>query len=252
MIFINQRSNDKMTAIILDNNEEDVRDLNGSLMGLDYDINVSHQFSNIASFKEYWQGNPVNIDIIFMDIYFEGVNIFDQIDVSEYCKNVIITTSKKDFAVKAFRKNVTDFLVKPIDKEHLWEAIEKAKKMITLPEEPKTSHYKSQFQVSMGKQIINIKIDEIEYIESSHKMSYVHLICGKRIPSTIPLVELENMLDPMIFFRANRQVIFHFDAIQSILKYKSSKYMVRLKSNPDKVVGLSEEKSKVFKIWMDR
>ncbi len=241
-----------MTAIILDNNEADARELHTFFMELDYDIQVSHQFCNLASFKEYWVGNPAKVDVIFMDIYFEGLNVFDQIDVSKYCKNVIITTYKKDFAVKAFRKNVTDFLVKPIEKKHLWEAIEKAKKIMTLAEEPKTSHFKSQFQVSMGKQIINIKIDEIEYIESSHKMTYIHLICGKRIPSIIPLVELENMLDPMIFFRANRQVIFHFDAIQSIVKYKSSKYMVRLKSNPDKVVALSEEKSKVFKIWMDR
>jgi DNA-binding LytR/AlgR family response regulator len=252
MIFVNERSDDKMTAIILDNNEADACKLSDLLNEGRQGIHVSHQFNNLASFHEFCKGNAAKVDVVFMDILFDGANVFDQIDVSKLCNNVIITTHQKDFAVKAFRENVTDFLVKPIEKKHLWEAIEKAKKIMTLAEEPKTSHYKSQFQVSMGKQIINIKIDEIEYIESSHKMTYVHLICGKRIPSIIPLVELENMLDPMIFFRANRQVIFHFDAIQSIVKYKSSKYMVKLKSNPDKVVALSEEKSKVFKIWMDR
>jgi two-component system, LytTR family, response regulator LytT len=241
-----------MTAIILDTNESDTHNLCALLNEGQQEIHVSHQFNNLASFNEFWVGTTIKIDVIFMDIFFDSINIFEQIDVIKLCTNVIITTHQEDFAAKAFRKNVTDFLLKPIQMDQLLESIEKAKKMMTLAEKPKTSKYKSHFQVSMGKQIINIKIDDIDYIESSNKMTYIHLICGKRIPSIIPLIELENMLDPNIFFRANRQVIFHFDAIQSIEKYKSSKFIVRLKSNIDKVVSLSDEKSKVFKTWMDR
>ncbi len=241
-----------MTAIILDNNESDAHILRDLLKDVEQEIHVSNQFYNLPSFIDFWLGNPLKVDIIFMEIIFDGVNIFDQIDVTKICKNIIITTNQKDFAVKAFRKNVTDFLLKPIQKNHLLESIEKAKKMIFWVDEHKKSLYKSYLQVSMGKKIINFKIDEIDYVESSNKMTYIHLISGKRVPTIIPLFELEKILDPLNFFRANRQVILHFDTIHSIEKYKSSKYNVRIKSNLDKVILLSEEKSKAFRSWIDR
>ncbi len=241
-----------MTAIILDNNETDAQTLCTSLKEMNPDIQIINQFNDLKMFNEFCDKNSIQVDVVFTDIYFETVNIFEHIDITKLTKNIIITTNNKDFAPKAFRLNAVDFLIKPIQIDHLLESIQKAKKMMTIEDETKFYKYKSHFQVSMGKQIINIKIEEIEYIESSNKMTYIHLICGKKIPSIIPLIDLENMLDPKIFIRANRQVIFHFDAIQTIEKTKSSRYLVKLKHCEGKTISLSEKKSKIFRKWMDR
>jgi two-component system response regulator LytT len=241
-----------MTAIILDNNEADAHTLCTSIKKMNHDIQIINQFYDLKMFTEFFNKNSIQVDVIFTDIYFGNVNIFEKIDMTKLTKNIIITTQNKDFAPKAFRLNAIDFLLKPIQINHLLESIQKAKKMMTFVDEHKFFKYKSHFQVSMGKQIINIKIEEIDYIESSNKMTYIHLICGKRIPTTKPLIELEIMLDPKIFFRANRQLILHFDSIQTIEKMKSSKHLVKLKSREDKKFVLSEEKSKAFRKWMDR
>jgi DNA-binding LytR/AlgR family response regulator len=241
-----------MTAIILDNNEADAHTLCTSIKKMNHDVQIINQFNDLKMFTEFFNKNSIQVDVIFTDIYFGNVNIFEKIDMTKLTKNIIITTQNKDFAPKAFRLNAIDFLLKPIHINHLLESIQKVEKMLTFVDEPQFSKYKSHFQVSMGKQIINIKIEEIDYIESSNKMTYIHLIYGKKIPSIIPLIDLENMLDPKIFIRANRQVIFHFDAIQTIEKTKSSRYLVKLKHCEGKTISLSEKKSKIFRKWMDR
>jgi two-component SAPR family response regulator len=101
-----------MTAIILDTNESDTHNLCALLNEGQQEIHVSHQFNNLASFNEFWVGTTIKIDVIFMDIFFDSINIFEQIDVIKLCTNVIITTHQEDFAAKAFRKNVTDFFAK--------------------------------------------------------------------------------------------------------------------------------------------
>ena len=241
-----------MTVVILDNNESDMKDLSLRLQELRYNIKIKRCFRNIESFREYWTTNESRTDVVFAEITIDGTNIFEEINMSDICSNVIITTKHKEFAVQAFRHNVIDFLVKPIQKDHLSESIVKAKKLILLDGQTKTSPYKTQFQVTMGKQMVNVKIEEISFIECCNQMTYINQICGKRIPTIIPLITFENMLDPDFFFRANRQIIFHFDAVQSIEKHKSSKYLIRLKSNVNKVVYLSEDRSKAFRAWMNR
>jgi two-component system LytT family response regulator len=240
-----------MTAIILDNNEADINDLSFTLKQLRYNIKVNGRFRSLDSFKEFCATNHSKIDIIFTDVKFGSLNLFDHLDIVNFAENIIITTHHNDFAVHAFRHNVTDYLLKPVQVEQLNESILKVKRLKNINKNNGLP-YKSQFQVTVGKQLVMVKIEEIDFIESCNKMTYIHLIGGKRIPCVIPLLTLEEKLDPECFFRANRQIIFHFDAVQTIEKSKSSKYLVKLKSHEDKVITLSEEKSKAFRAWIDR
>jgi len=241
-----------MTAVIIDNNEADMNDLSFRLKELNHDIIIHKRFRTIESFKEFWKNDKSRTDIVFADITIDKGNIFEQLDIPNLHSNVIITTRKKEFAVQAFRHNVTDFLIKPVQQKDLIESISKAKKLMQLDERHTITNYKTQFQISIGKQIVNIKTEEIDFIESCNKMTYIHLHGNKKLPSVMPLLKLENILDPDYFFRANRQLIFHFDAIQSIEKSKSSKYLVTLKADEHKVISLSEERSKAFRKWIDR
>ncbi|MFZ1526313.1 MAG: hypothetical protein WAT22_15945 [Saprospiraceae bacterium] len=163
-----------MTAIILDNNETDAQTLCTSIKEMNPDIQIINQFNDLKMFNEFCDKNSIQVDVVFTDIYFDTVNIFEHIDITKLTKNIIITTNNKDFAPKAFRLNAVDFLIKPIQIDHLLESIQKAKKIMTFVDEPQFFKYKSHFQVSMGKQIINIKIEEIDYLESSNKK--VHFI----------------------------------------------------------------------------
>ncbi len=241
-----------MTAVIIDNNEADMNDLSFCLKELHHNITINKRFRTIESFKEFWKNDKSRTDIVFADITIDKGNIFEQLDIPNLHSNVIITTRKKEFAVQAFRHNVTDFLIKPVQQKDLIESISKAKKLMQLDERHTITNYKTQFQISIGKQIVNIKTEEIDFIESCNKMTYIHLHGNKKLPSVMPLIKLENILDPDYFFRANRQLIFHFDAIQSIEKSKSSKYLVTLKADEHKVISLSEERSKAFRKWIDR
>ena len=218
-------------------------------------ISVLQTFESIQDTAAYLLENE-HPDIIFLDIQVADGNSFELFNVVDNIRSdIIFTTAYSEYGAQAFRKNALDYLLKPIKKDELAEALNKKnkvprEKLESIKED--FSEFKSRFLIRFGAKIHIVKTEDIAYIYSENKISYFILHNGKKIPSDYKLQELETMLNPNLFFRANRQIIVYLDAIAEIITYSKSRVKLRLIPAHNKDIVVSTETTPKFKKWLDR
>lgn len=210
-----------------------------------------------------WLGSHPEPDFITMDIRLSdglSFSIFEEIKIS--CP-IIFTTAYDEYAVKAFKVNSIDYLMKPIEKKELQNALEKFKNL------PKAVNdntdiasiikqfiskpiFRLRFLVAYKDGYKSVDVADIDFIYSEFKTTNLFLKSGIIVPIPQTMEELEQELDPGIFFRANRQFFIRAESIKSISNYFNAKLKIILKADPEKEVIVSREKAPFFKQWMDR
>jgi DNA-binding LytR/AlgR family response regulator len=161
-----------------------------------------------------------------------------------------------------------DYLLKPVEEEDLKRAIEKARGIAdkksgsaidfeelvrSLANPQGASKYKERFLVSLRHQWVPVHTRDIAcFVKET--LNYIVLFDGTRYQlDNTTLDEVEEVVDPRIFYRANRQFIIHVDAIQSVKPLENAKLTLRLKEPNHKFeIDMSREKAPGFKKWMDR
>ena len=241
-----------MTALLLEDEIIASNRLQRLLAEIDPDIEIVATFTSIQETANYLFEAAVQPDILFLDIHVLDGNSMELFKLLDITSKVIFTTAYDEYAVEAFRKNATDYLLKPIKKDQLVDAISKAKPtskalIPALPEE----QYKSRFLIRFGNKIKSIKTEEIAYIFSKDKIGFFFTRDGQKIASDYKLQDLEEMLDPQKFFRLNRQFIGHLDSIDKIKTHNASRLLISLKPAIDEEVIISTERTRAFKKWMD-
>lgn len=204
--------------------------------------------------------NDNTYDLIFSDIRLNDSLVFEAFQEVMPRSKVIFTTAYDEYALDAFRHNGIDYLLKPIDADELSRAIAKVRELHSPMIEPArlnaTSRqmkcFRERILLTCGDELIPLRTDSIGYFcrEENAVMAYTKQGDSYRINLTMN--ELEEQLNPDIFFRLNRQYIAHIDAIQKISFFFSSKLIVRLKGCTDDQIVISKEKSSQFKQWLDR
>lgn len=239
----------RISAYILEDEQLAKNRLIRLLNELAPDIDVVASFESVEDLarKLTEEEHP---DILFLDIHVSDGISLELFHLLEVKSKVIFTTAFDKYAIEAFRKNATDFLSKPIKKDHLVEAIEKASQLIGLDQQLFTSKYKSRLLIKFGKKLISLKTSDISYIFSKNKIAYFVCSNGDRYPSDYNLQDLEKLLDPSIFKRANRQFIVHIDSISSIVRHDSSRLKLSLNPKIETDIIVSTEKAKSFKEWL--
>jgi two-component system response regulator LytT len=214
----------------------------------------------------WFQNNP-HPDLIFLDIQLsDGLSfeIFEQIDIKSA---VIFTTAYDEYALRAFKLNSIDYLLKPIDEVELSIAISKFKyqfqsrnfeKISSLDFEaikrmlvnPLEKEYKKRFSVKIGQQLKVISIDEIECFYSENKGTYIHTIENRDylIDSTLEVVEAE--INPKEFYRVSRKFIVPLKAVKEIQVYSNSRLKIVLPTYKHDEVIVSRERVSDFKDWI--
>ena len=211
-----------------------------------------------------WFQNNNHPDLIFLDIQLsDGLSfeIFEQIDIKSA---VIFTTAYDEYALRAFKLNSIDYLLKPIDDVDLEIAVNKfknqvqkntvsnldfdmIKKMILGAE---TKEYKNRFSVKIGQQLKVISIDEVECFYSENKGTYLHTFENRNYLLDTTLEQIEEELNPKDFYRVSRKFIIPLKAIKEIQVYSNSRLKVILPSYKDEEVVVSREKVSDFKSWI--
>ncbi|MBK8700795.1 MAG: response regulator transcription factor [Saprospiraceae bacterium] len=191
--------------------------------------------------------------IIFMDIQVADGNSFELFKIMDIQSKVIFTTAYSEFAVNAFRQNAIDYLLKPVKKEELMEAIGRISmksSVKNLEMAPGITEVKGRFLIKFGNKLTVVKTQDIAYIYSEYKIGYFVQNNGLKVASDYKLQDLEAMLDPKQFFRVNRQFIVQMDTIQQMSTY--SKARINLKLNPEFKgdIIVSTEKTPEFKEWI--
>lgn len=207
-----------------------------------------------------WFNTNERPDLIMMDIKLsDGLSfeIFESIKIE--CP-VIFTTAFDEYAVRAFKYNSIDYLLKPIDKDELaisidrlenWQKETYEKSLNNLLNYLKPKEYRSRFLLPYRDGYKALLVNEVAYFYSELKVTHAQLYNGNKevIPQT--LEELERELNPKFFFRANRQFIIHIDAILHIHNYFNGKLKLVLKKNTDTEIVVSRDKASQLKEWMN-
>ena len=211
-----------------------------------------------------WFNSNTHPDLIFLDIQLsDGLSfeIFEKIDKKSA---VIFTTAYDEYALRAFKLNSIDYLLKPIDEDDLEVAVTKfktqfqksvvanldfdsIKKMLINPID---RTFKKRFTIKMGQQLKMINIDEIECFYSENKGTYLHTLENRNYLLDQTLEQLETELNPEEFFRVSRKFIIPMKGIKEIQMHSNSRLKVILPTYKEDEVIVSREKVADFKNWL--
>ena len=226
---------------------------------------VVSTLSSVRSTIKWLEDNHDGADVIFMDVELsDGVcfDIFDKVSVNT---QVVITTAYDNYAVKAFRINSTDYLLKPIldsDFVTAWErCVERIEQNATPNMEAlmdaiskvgsKDKEYKKRFIVKAGEKIIIIPVEDIAYCYSEEKSTYAVNFAGTRRLLDYSLDMVQDMLDPGRFFRVSRSCIVSINAIENISKHLGTRLKLQLNPRTEEDVVVSRSRTSDFLLWLD-
>ena len=250
-----------MNIIIIEDEKPAARLLQRKVEKLGLQIN--QMLHSVEESINWFQNNP-HPDLIFLDIQLsDGLSfeIFETIDINSA---VIFTTAYDEYALRAFKLNSIDYLLKPIDEEELETAIEKFKTQFqkksihTLDFEaikkmlinPIDREYKKRFTIKMGQQLKMISIEEVECFFSENKGTYLHTFDNRNYLLDQTLEVLETELDPKEFYRVSRKFIIPLKGIKEIQMHSNSRLKVILPTYNDDEVIVAREKVNDFKNWL--
>jgi DNA-binding LytR/AlgR family response regulator len=251
-----------MTTIIIEDEKPAARLLQRKLEKLN--IKVGVMLHSVEESLE-WFSNNEHPDLIFLDIQLSDGLSFEIFEKMEIKSAVIFTTAYDEYALKAFKLNSIDYLLKPIDEDDLEAAISKYKTRLPKPEtnlsldfeqirkmlsNPFEKNYKKRFTIKIGQHLKVISSDEIECIFSENKGTYIHTFDNRNYLLESTLEVLENELDPKEFYRISRKFIIPLKSVKEIVVYSNSRLKVILPSYKEDEVIVSREKVSDFKNWI--
>jgi DNA-binding LytR/AlgR family response regulator len=213
-----------------------------------------------------WFGHNERPDLVFMDIQLaDGISfdIFEKVEI-EY--PIVFITAYQEYAIRAFKVNSVDYLLKPVTEDALRAALLKFEHYHTFRErllpvdrsflntirEMMQRPYKSRFMIRVGERIRSIGVDQILYFYSFQKGTYLHTNENRNYVIDYTLDALDELLDPELFFRINRQYIVSHQAITGLIALSGSKLKVTLLHAESSDLYISRERLALFKAWLDR
>jgi len=216
-----------------------------------------------------WLEEPNEPDLIFMDIQLSDGLSFDIFKHTEVKAPVIFTTAYDEYAIRAFKVNSIDYLLKPVEEEALKSALRKyaaIRKQYSQAIQPQTyfnpaqieqllrlnkPEYKSRFVTTIGDRIKHIGVEQVAYFFADDNTVYLVTGDKKKFIINYTLDQLENLLDPRHFFRINRKYIAKITAIGDVNKYFNSRLKVSLVPPVEDEILISRVRVPDFLSWMD-
>lgn len=225
------------------------------------DIKVMETIETVEESVNWFLNNPP-CDLIFMDIQLADGICFEIFDSIEIKTPIIFTTAYDEYAIRAFKVNSIDYLLKPIDSGSLAKAIDKFKtlypaktdnKKIELLYDQLVKKYKNRFFIKFGSHCRSVLTDEIRYFFIVERSTFMNTFSGKIFDVDYSLDQIQKMIDPEKFYRINRNFIINIAAITDIITWSSSRLKVKLAGGDENFeMIVSRDKVSDFKRWLDR
>ncbi|RXK58780.1 response regulator transcription factor [Lacibacter luteus] len=257
-----------MKAVIIEDEEIIAKVLQNKIRNVDPSVEIVEIIPSLKVAKK-WFLNNAEPDLLFMDIQLSDGVSFELLEHFKLNCPIVFTTAYDEYAIRAFKVNGVDYLLKPVDEEELRRAIDKCKaiiekrnpviadftelmKALANPQQ-QIQKYKEKFIVNIRNQWMPVNTSDIACF-TKETLNYIYLFNGERYMLDFStLDDVEEVLDPNRFYRANRQYIINIDAVQTVKPMENSKLTIRLKDPNHKFeIDMSREKAPVFKKWLDR
>ena len=200
-------------------------------------------------------------DLLLVDIRLSDGLCFDVFERMPVNTPVIFTTAYDEYALRAFRVNGIDYLLKPIEEKDLERALAKFETN-NLPN-PSSEEYRSlmtaylgsvkknRFLVSVGDTFRYVDASDIAFFYSEDKYNYLHTFGGKRYIINYSLEQLEAMLERNDFFRVSRSCIAHIKSVRKVSKFFGGRLLVSFSPECPLEVIVSRSRADGFLKWMD-
>ena len=259
-----------MKVLIIEDEELAVKKLRKTLESVDSTAQVVGVADSIRSSVNWLQQNPAP-DLILMDIELADGQSFEIFDKVEVKSTVIFTTSYDEYALKAFKVNSVDYLLKPVQKEDLQAALTKLKTMQAmyggngssdplnvenlvkeLQQKLQPREFRKRFLVKHAQKLVSVDVEEIAYFYSDGRLNFFKTLDNKKFVVDYTMDELEDMLDPNKYFRISRSFYVSIASIDQIHDYFGNRLLLHLKPAVDKESIVSREKVADFKKWMGK
>ena len=234
------------------------------ILKIDSRISILTVLDSVGGAVEWFQQNPAP-DLVFMDIQLaDGLSfeIFERVKVP--CP-VIFTTAYEEYAVKAFKVNSLDYLLKPIASDELEAAFQKfgnqqqsaqvvpavTVELLNKVKEMLRKQYKTRFVIKVGEHLKSIPVEDILFFYSLDKASYLCTSDFKTYLIDYSLDRVTEMVDERRFFRINRKFVLSNQSIADIIFYSNSRLKIKLKKPDEESIIVSRDKVVAFKEWLD-
>jgi DNA-binding LytR/AlgR family response regulator len=260
-----------MKILIVEDEDLAVKKLKKTLLSVDESATVVGEADSIKATVSWLQSNPAP-DLILMDIELADGQSFEIFNHVEVKSPVIFITSYDEFALKAFKVNSVDYLLKPVQKEDLHAALEKyrqMKQMYTAAQQPapslsldvlvkelqqklQTKEFRKRFLVKHGQKLVSVEVEEIAYFFSDGRLNFFKTSDNRKFVVDYTMDELNDMLDPEKYFRISRSFFISVNSVSQIHDYFGNRLILQLKPETDKEAIVSREKVTDFKNWLGK
>lgn len=237
-----------MNILIIEDEAEAADRLKRLLSQYDQKIQVLAAIESVEDAIDWFRNNPAP-DLICLDIHLADGLCFDIFQEVRPKAPIIFTTAYDQYAIRAFKLDSIDYLLKPVESEELFKALDKHQdrqlKNLISPDYQKIAEllrpkqYKNRFIARSGQKDILIDSSDVAYILAEEKNVFLIDRKNNKYALSATLENLENLLDPDSFLRINRSEIVHLDAIEFIEPYFNSREIVSLNipSHPKLIVS---------------
>ena len=257
-----------MKILIVENEDLAVKKLQKTLKVVVPDAEIAGVADSIKSAVEWLQENK-QPDLILMDIELADGQSFEIFNLTQVSSPVIFTTSYDEYALKAFKVNSIDYLLKPVQKEDLEKAISKFRRLTSenhkqedsikmediirqLQQKLQPKEFRRRFLVKNGQKLVSIETNDIRYFFSDGRLNFFKTADNRKYVVDYTMDDLEDMLDPENFFRISRSFFVSVNSIEKIDDYFGNRLILQLKPAVDKESVVSREKVTDFKKWMGK
>ncbi len=216
-----------------------------------------------------WFSEHAMPDLLFLDIHLLDGTCFDILKAVKIECPVIFTTAYEKYALDAFQVLSIDYLLKPVRHADLEGAFDKLDSIRTrlsenLPRAAELEHlihlvenqnrsYKTRFLIKSGARLFPIATAQVGYFFSEHRITFLVTKEGNKYSINYTLDDLERVLDPVDFFRVNRQMILHIQSVHMVHKHFKGRLKVDLISTENSTeVMVSSRRVAEFQDWLDR
>jgi DNA-binding LytR/AlgR family response regulator len=256
-------------VLIVEDEMPSARKLNAFINQVAPDFEVVDILDSVEQTVEFLSHNSV--DLIFLDIHLSDGNsfsIFDQIGVET---PIIFTTAYNQYAIEAFKQVSVDYLLKPLNRERLNIAVQKFRKVHQsksnikqypvidyqalnklISDSNQDKEFQERFMVHYRDKIKTVHINDIACFYAESRLVFILTTDGHLFDLSFTLEQLEEKLNPKIFFRANRKCIVHVQAVKDAVVYSKSKLKLNTKPELPFEVIISSEKTPKFKKWLSQ
>lgn len=252
-----------MKLLIIEDETQAALRLKNLVLSLVPDAVILQTIDSVTGAVRWFKNNPPP-DVVLMDVQLaDGISfrIFEECDVAA---PVIFTTAYDTYALRAFKVNSIDYILKPVDKDELAAALLKARNRHSHADNSQlirnigdavrmlTRKFKTRFVIKVGEHLRTIEIKDIFYFLSQEKTTFCVTAENRSLVLDYTLEQLEEMLDPAEFFRINRKYLVRASAIQDIISHANSRLKLKLRGSEDRDIIVSRERVHDFREWLDR